>query len=124
MTQNPDRLQVLTKAKQLAISVHLLCDRHQSALKRQMPTLRTQLLRAVDSVPLNIAEGAGKGSPASFSYHLDVAIGSCNEVEVQLDLAIAVGALPTTAKPLLAQVVEVRRMAIGLRKRILSRGTE
>lgn len=89
-------------------------------LRDKAPTLRGQLLRAVDSIPLNISEGAGKDSAAGFIYFIDVAIGSCNEVEVQLELAIAFGAFPSDCAVLVSRVIEVRRMAIGLRKRLLA----
>jgi four helix bundle protein len=121
MTHNPNRLTVIAKAKQLAVGVHEACDRHRASLKQQTPTLRTQLLRATDSILLNLAEGARKESTASFIYFLDIAIASCNEVEVQLELALSTHAIPTAA-PLLDQVIEVRRMSIGLRKRLVADG--
>ena len=49
--------------------------------------LRNQLLRAVISVPSNIAEGAGRGSDADFRRFLLHSLGSLNEVEYDLLLA-------------------------------------
>jgi four helix bundle protein len=43
--------------------------------------LRSQLLRAVDSVSANIAEGAGKPTEAEFGRFLDIALGSAREVD-------------------------------------------
>ena len=42
--------------------------------------LRSQMNRAVNSIGLNIAEGAGKESEKAFDYYLDISIGSIFEV--------------------------------------------
>ncbi len=115
MAHNPEKLLVLTKAKRLAIDVHLACERHRRSLTDRAPSMRAQILRAVDSIPLNISEGAGKETVAAFIAALDIAIGSCNEVDTQLELSIEVSALPPTCKRLRSQTAEVRRMTYGLR---------
>lgn len=122
MAHNPEKLLVLSKAKRLAIDVHVACDRHRRAMTDRAPTMRAQLLRAVDSIPLNIAEGAGKETVAAFIASLDIAIGSCNEVDTQLELSIEVFALPSTCKALRAQTEEVRRMSYGLRSYLVQNG--
>jgi four helix bundle protein len=42
--------------------------------------LRSQMNRAVNSVSLNIAEGAARSTNKAFDYHLEVAVGSTFEV--------------------------------------------
>ena len=49
--------------------------------------LSTQLKRAAISIPSNIGEGARRKRPAVFRYHLEVALGSQAEIEVQVELA-------------------------------------
>jgi four helix bundle protein len=49
--------------------------------------LRDQLVRAADSVVLNIAEGAGKGPGDSRRNHYRIAMGSAAEVAAVLDIA-------------------------------------
>jgi hypothetical protein len=44
-------------------------------------TLASQLQRAVVSVPMNIAEGAGRSTRPDFARFIDQALGSTNEVE-------------------------------------------
>ncbi len=50
--------------------------------------LRRQLWRALDSIILNIAEGADKHSDKDFSHYLNHALGSINEVIGCLDCAL------------------------------------
>lgn len=49
--------------------------------------LRDQLVRAADSIVLNIAEGAGKGPGDSRRNHYRVALGSAAEVAAIVDIA-------------------------------------
>lgn len=60
------------------------------AATRQVPAQRRhlgdQLVRAADSVVLNIAEGAGKPRGASRCNHLRIALGSASEVDAVFDL--------------------------------------
>lgn len=50
--------------------------------------LKSQLNRAVNSISLNIAEGAAKSSARAFDYHLEVAVGSAFEVVAASCLAL------------------------------------
>ena len=50
-----------------------------------------QLQRAVVSIASNIAEGAGRSSTTDFAHFLDLALGSCNEVETQIIIAKNIG---------------------------------
>lgn len=50
--------------------------------------LATQMTRAANSVCLNIAEGAGRETPANFKRFLSIAVGSAAEVASALMLAM------------------------------------
>ncbi len=50
--------------------------------------LRSQLNRAVNSISLNIAEGAAKSTNKAFDYYLEIAVGSTFEVVGGLFLAL------------------------------------
>lgn len=71
--------------------------------------LRDQLRRAALSVPLNIAEGAGRTSEADGARHFALARGSAMECAAVLDVVRALGALQDEryrqAIELLARVV-------------------
>ena len=48
--------------------------------------LVSQLRSCAVSIPSNIAEGAGRASNKQFKYFLEIAMGSCNEVQTQIEL--------------------------------------
>ncbi len=121
MAHNPLSLSVVQRAFALSVDVHRLADVHQDAMARLSPGMRNQLLRAVNSIALNLAEGAGHDSPARTASFCTIAVGSCNEVELQLRLARALNILSADYDPLIEEVIEVRRMTFGFRKHILSK---
>ena len=83
------------------------------------PELRSQILRASPSIPANIAEGANQESDAQFARFRSIAIGSANELQNHLVFAGDIGLLePVETETILAQLIEVRRMLYGLRKRL------
>ena len=81
--------------------------------------LAGQMRRAAMSVPLNIAEGHGKlDSAAEFKRYLRMALGSCNEIEVLLELSKDLGYLPQKQSEELAQsYIAVRKMLYRLIER-------
>lgn len=46
-----------------------------------------QLRRAAVSIPSNVAEGSSRTSEAEFTHFLEYSIGSCFEVETQMEIA-------------------------------------
>ena len=89
---------------------------------RAAPGLRSQLLRALDSVPANIAEGAGKESESEFVRFLEIALGSAREVDNHLMLATALGCIDKRrTDALLSDVDEVKRILYSLARTVRQR---
>jgi four helix bundle protein len=77
--------------------------------------LTAQVRRATVSIPSNIAEGKRRKRQRALLHHLDIALGSQGEVEVQLEIASRLGYIsPTQYDPLARRVEEVGRMLNGL----------
>ncbi|MEZ6062737.1 MAG: four helix bundle protein [Planctomycetaceae bacterium] len=79
--------------------------------------LTNQLRRAAVSVPANIAEVQGRGSPKAFLQFLWIANGSLTEVETHLAIAARLGFVSADDCTVpLALAEEVGRMLTGLRR--------
>ena len=77
--------------------------------------LTAQVRRAVVSIPSNIGEGKRRKRQRAFLHHLDIALGSQGEVEVQLEIARRPGFVaPGDYERILNRVKEVGRMLNGL----------
>ncbi len=77
--------------------------------------LTSQIRRASVSIASNIGEGKRRKRQLVFLNHLDIALGSQAEVEVQLEIAKRVGILPARDHERIhAMVEEVGRMLNGL----------
>ena len=85
--------------------------------------LTAQLRRATVSIPSNIGEGARRKRRRAFLYHLDVALGSQGEVEVQLEVAKRLGYCSEADYARIQSRVErVGRMLNGLIESLQPRG--
>jgi four helix bundle protein len=83
-------------------------------------SLRSQMVRAADSVVFNIVEGCS-AEQRDFARFLQISINSANELQAQLELAHGDGVIgPQVWTRLNDETVEIRRMIWGLRKRILA----
>ena len=77
-------LEVYKRAYELALDIHKLSFNLPS---RERFELSSQIRRAAVSIPLNIAEGDGrKDSEKEFKHFLRNSLGSCNEVQVLLEM--------------------------------------
>ena len=77
--------------------------------------LTSQLRRAAVSIPSNIGEGARRTRRKAFVNHLDIALGSQGEVDVQLELAARLAFCSEAARSELQQRIDrVGRMLNGL----------
>jgi four helix bundle protein len=114
--RNFKKLRVWHAAMQLADD--LLTALH-AADCRKLPGFRSQILRAAQSVPRNIAEGCGRGSDGELRPFLDVSLGSLSEVESDLETALANRMLSVGEhRRICMRVAMIRRMLLSLRSRL------
>lgn len=85
-------LRVLDAAFHLVTAAHAASDRLDVD---RVPGLRNQLLRAIDAVPANVAEGVRRPSRAEFARYLRIALGSADEAGTHLRIAWSAKALDT-----------------------------
>ena len=81
--------------------------------------VRTQLVRAIMSVPANIAEGSAKQSDREFARFIRISLGSVTEAESHLIIASDLELVTATDFDLLnPQIEDVRKMLTGFAKRL------
>ncbi len=89
MIQSFRDLKVYERSYKVAISVYRMTMKMP---KDELYGLTSQLKRAATSIPLNIAEGYGKRENANeFKRFLLMAIGSCDEMKVLIDICKDLG---------------------------------
>jgi four helix bundle protein len=77
--------------------------------------LTSQLRRSAVSIPSNIGEGARRKRRKAFLNHLDIALGSQGEVDVQLELATRLAFCTKTDRGVIQQRIDrIGRMLNGL----------
>lgn len=112
--QDFKKLVVWQLAHRLALDVYRLCDRRFS----RFPGLRSQTLRAAQSISSNISEGSG-AEGLEFARYLAVSLKSAKELENDLIFARDLGVLATQEfEELDKQLEAVRRRLIALIRRI------
>ena len=111
------RLRVWERAHRLVLEIRAATH---SFPRSGYSDLKSQLIRAAESIPANIVEGAGAASRKEFARYLDISIKSTTEVEYHLQLAVDYAILsPNDWHRLSDEVVQIRRMLIVLRRRVL-----
>src|SRR5215510_8109483 len=106
------------KAMDFAVSVYELTREFP---QEELYALTSQLRRAGISGPSNIAEGAAGRSRQQFSNYLSNAIGSLNEIDTQLELALSLGYLSNADYKRLYQALdECLALTYGLKKSVHS----
>jgi four helix bundle protein len=114
--QNYRNLLVWKKSHAVAVGIHRLT---QTWTRRDNPALVSQIRRAAQSVPANIAEGSARATDRDFAKFIQIAIGSTVELEYHLEFARDIEVVNDADWRLQsAAVIEVRRMLVGLLKKL------
>jgi len=62
-------------------------NKSRSFPKEETYGITLQIRRSAVSIPSNISEGAGRNSDPQFKHFLEISMGSCNELQTQLELS-------------------------------------
>lgn len=109
------KLKVWTKAHELTLTVY--GELLPAFPKNESLHLVSQVKRAAYSIPMNIAEGAGKNSDKDFTRYLDISLGSAHELEYCCLLAKDLDYIPNELYDKInGHINEVKAMLIGLIK--------
>lgn len=107
-------LNVWKKAINLATTVYKVTNKFPV---EERYGLISQLRRCVVSIGSNIAEGAGRESKKEFRQFLNIAIGSCYELETQITISRNLEYLnKEDFTTVIDEVVEIQKMIFSLRK--------
>ena len=116
------KLKVWQKAHVMAMDVHRVAGQIRGA---KHSSLRSQMIRAAQSVPTNIVEGCNQQSAREYSRFLRIALNSTTELEYHLIAARDLEAIrPSVCLTLITQVIEVRKMLYGLLRYLKSRSED
>ncbi len=77
--------------------------------------LCNQMKRASISIPSNISEGAGRATNTQFKYFLEIAMGSSNELQSQIELSRRLNFMTDEdSEKLSNEALEIYKMILGL----------
>lgn len=114
--QNYKDLKVWQKSHQFTLRIY---KEVVSFPKEENYALTSQLKRAAYSIPSNIAEGCGRSTNADFARFLNISLGSANEVEYFVLLALDLGYLKRDSSTELdKEINEIKAMLISLIQKV------
>jgi four helix bundle protein len=114
MHHNFQELKIWQKSIELTMQIYNLLSKFPIEEKYG---LKSQMRRAVVSIPSNIAEGAGRNSKKEFLYFLSIANGSSYELQTQLVIAEKLGLAATDrVEQVTYAIEELQKMMYGFRK--------
>ena len=117
--QNFRRLKVWQRGHSFAVAVRNLV---RTFPRTGYAELKSQLTSAAESIPSNIVEGCAASTAKEFARYLDISIKSTAETEYRLELAKDYRILaPRRWSHMTREVIEIRKMACGLRRQVLAR---
>jgi len=81
--------------------------------KEETYGITSQIRKSAVSIPSNISEGAGRDSDPQFKHFLEISMGSCNELQTQIELSRRLNYLPDEiANKILDEAYEISNMIL------------
>jgi len=96
-------LDVWKLGKKLVVDVYKIT---QNLPKEETYGLISQMRRAAISIPSNIAEGFNRFHNREYRQFLYIAIGSCAELETQIEIAFELNYLDEASKSALLEIID------------------
>ena len=116
------RLLVWKKSHAIAVAVHRLT---MCIPRAHNSELIDQMRRAALSIPANIADGSCRPTDKDFAKYLGIALASASELEYHLEFAADTELIERSlSEARRADAVEIRKMLVGLIRRMRARGSE
>jgi four helix bundle protein len=110
-------LMVWQKAMELVDLVYDACEEFPA---KEEHRLTSQLIRAVISVPSNIAEGQARATSRDFANFLVIAKGSLAEIDTQLTIGVRRRYLAKqTSEDIYLLIEEISKMIVSLRSSVV-----
>lgn len=107
-------LNVWKKAVDLSTKIYKITEEYP---KEEIYGLTSQTRRCTVSISSNIAEGAGRRSRKEFRQFLDIATGSCYELETQLIISQNLSYIDNDSfETILESLIEIQKMIYALVK--------
>jgi four helix bundle protein len=117
--QDVKNLLVWQRSHSFSLTIHRVTS---AVGRRDNSGIVGQVRRAALSISANIAEGCGRESNADLARFLQIAVGSASEVESHLQFLLDTRLLsPNDFDQCQSEVVQIRRMLIGLLKKVRAR---
>lgn len=108
------RLEAWQRSRELAADLNRLLP---VGTLKDNPGMRSQILRAADSIPSNLAEGCAKNSRLELARFAESAYASAKELLNHLILCHDRGAIPSREfEDLIARTDRVARLCFGLQR--------
>ena len=81
--------------------------------KEETYGITSQIRKSAVSIPSNISEGAGRDSDPQFKHFLEISMGSCNELQTQIELSRRLNYLPDEiANKILDEAYQISNMIL------------
>lgn len=119
---NVEKLEVYHLSHALTLDVY---EATRGFPREELFGLTSQMRRSASSVPMNLAEGSGRGGDLEYRRFVGIAHGSLFELRYQVQLARDLGLIDDAAHlRLAAQIATIGRMLYGLRRRLGGSGDQ
>ena len=114
--RNFRNLQIWQKAHELTLLIYQVTALYP---EHEKYGLISQMRRASASIAINLAEGCGRETPKDFAHFIQIAIGSCSELEYELLLSKDLGYMSQESYyDLSSRTAELLRMMVSYNERI------